>query len=216
MDWPAFSPDLNPIEHVWDTLGRCIAARLHHPENTQQLKQMLIEEWALLPQEMLHQLVLSMRRRCEATIAYQRIHVRKANAKSPAKGRCCRRQIHQSITVLTQKFVTGTIVGIRRYLSPSSYKVVANLGFCANKMQYQMKFVQKSKWISIFRLEIAETLAASPSTNINILIDDEDNSVVIPPTRKSKYYNPPAIHVMFFYIGMARIRDIACIVPLMY
>ncbi|GFV74395.1 transposable element Tcb2 transposase [Trichonephila clavipes] len=69
MDWPAYSPDLNPIEHVWDALGRRIAARLHHPENTQQLKQMLIEEWALLPQEMLHQLVLSMRRRCEATIA---------------------------------------------------------------------------------------------------------------------------------------------------
>ncbi|GFU26128.1 transposable element Tcb2 transposase [Trichonephila clavipes] len=69
MDWPAYSPDLNPIEHVWDALGRRIAARLHHPENTQQLKQILIEEWALLPQEMLHQLVLSMRRRCETTIA---------------------------------------------------------------------------------------------------------------------------------------------------
>ncbi|GFX05042.1 transposable element Tc1 transposase [Trichonephila clavipes] len=69
MDWPAYSPDLNPIEHVWDALGRRIAARLHHPENTQQLKQMLIEEWVLLPQEMLHELVLSMRRRCEATIA---------------------------------------------------------------------------------------------------------------------------------------------------
>ncbi|GFS90464.1 transposable element Tcb2 transposase [Trichonephila clavipes] len=59
MDWPAYSPDLNPIEHVGDALGRRIAARLHHPENTQQLKQMLIEEWALIPQEMLHQLVLS-------------------------------------------------------------------------------------------------------------------------------------------------------------
>ncbi|GFX51143.1 uncharacterized protein TNCV_2734941 [Trichonephila clavipes] len=58
MDWQAYSPDLNPIEQVWDALGRCIAARLHHPENTQQLKQMLIEEWALLPQEILHQLVL--------------------------------------------------------------------------------------------------------------------------------------------------------------
>ncbi|GFX31673.1 transposable element Tcb2 transposase [Trichonephila clavipes] len=69
MDWPAYSPDLHPIEHVWDALGRRIAARLHHPENTQQLKQMPIEEWTLLPQEMLHQLVLSMRRRCEATIA---------------------------------------------------------------------------------------------------------------------------------------------------
>ncbi|GFV64840.1 transposable element Tcb2 transposase [Trichonephila clavipes] len=69
MDWPAYSPDLNPIKHVGDALGRCIAARLHHPENTQELKQMLIEEWVLLPQEMLHQLVLSMRRRCIATIA---------------------------------------------------------------------------------------------------------------------------------------------------
>ncbi|KFM61350.1 Transposable element Tcb2 transposase, partial [Stegodyphus mimosarum] len=48
MDWPAYSPDLNLIEHVWDALGRRIAARLHPPENTQQLKQMLIEEWALL------------------------------------------------------------------------------------------------------------------------------------------------------------------------
>ncbi|KFM64036.1 Transposable element Tc3 transposase, partial [Stegodyphus mimosarum] len=59
MDWPAYSLDLNPIEHVWDALGRRIAARLHPPENTQQLKQMMIEEWALLQQEILHQLVLS-------------------------------------------------------------------------------------------------------------------------------------------------------------
>ncbi|GFS50898.1 DDE_3 domain-containing protein [Trichonephila clavipes] len=27
MDRPAYSPDLNPIEHVWDMLGRRIAAR---------------------------------------------------------------------------------------------------------------------------------------------------------------------------------------------
>ncbi|GFX22836.1 transposable element Tc1 transposase [Trichonephila clavipes] len=38
MDWPAYSPDLNPIVHVWNTLGRRIVACLHHPENTQQLK----------------------------------------------------------------------------------------------------------------------------------------------------------------------------------
>ncbi|GFU54753.1 transposable element Tcb1 transposase [Trichonephila clavipes] len=75
MDWPAYSPDLNPIEHVWDALGRRIAARLHHPENTQQLKQILIEEWALLPQEILHQLVPSMRRLCEATIAVLGGHI---------------------------------------------------------------------------------------------------------------------------------------------
>ncbi|GFV04264.1 transposable element Tcb2 transposase [Trichonephila clavipes] len=29
-----YSPDSIPIVHVWDALGRRIAARLHHPENT--------------------------------------------------------------------------------------------------------------------------------------------------------------------------------------
>ncbi|GFW45106.1 transposable element Tcb2 transposase [Trichonephila clavipes] len=33
MDWLAYTLDLNLIEHVWDALGRRIAARLHHPEN---------------------------------------------------------------------------------------------------------------------------------------------------------------------------------------
>ncbi|GFW42010.1 hypothetical protein TNCV_1904681 [Trichonephila clavipes] len=38
------------IKHGRNALGKHLAARLHPPENTQQLKQMLIEEWALLPQ----------------------------------------------------------------------------------------------------------------------------------------------------------------------
>ncbi|GFX17163.1 transposable element Tc1 transposase [Trichonephila clavipes] len=75
MDWPAYFPDLNPIEHLWVALGRRFAVRLHHSENTRQLKQMLIDEWALLPQEMLHQLALSMQRRREATIAVRGGHI---------------------------------------------------------------------------------------------------------------------------------------------
>ncbi|GFV22837.1 transposable element Tcb1 transposase [Trichonephila clavipes] len=35
MDWPAYSPYLNPIEHVWDMLGRRIAAR-HSPSASYQ------------------------------------------------------------------------------------------------------------------------------------------------------------------------------------
>ncbi|GFV83444.1 transposable element Tcb2 transposase [Trichonephila clavipes] len=31
MEWPVCSPDMNPIEHVWDALGRRVAGR--HPPN---------------------------------------------------------------------------------------------------------------------------------------------------------------------------------------
>ncbi|GFU02951.1 transposable element Tc1 transposase [Trichonephila clavipes] len=37
MDWPARSPDLNPIEHVWDFLGRCLAARALPPVTIREL-----------------------------------------------------------------------------------------------------------------------------------------------------------------------------------
>ncbi|GFX71231.1 hypothetical protein TNCV_3410011 [Trichonephila clavipes] len=35
MDWPARSPDLNPIEHVWVFLGRRLAARTLPPVEDQ-------------------------------------------------------------------------------------------------------------------------------------------------------------------------------------
>ena len=75
MDRPACSPDLNPIEHVWDALGRRLAERSYPLENTKQLKHMLREEWQLLPQELLDKLVLSMIRRCHATIAVRGGHI---------------------------------------------------------------------------------------------------------------------------------------------
>ncbi|GBM48133.1 hypothetical protein AVEN_10540-1 [Araneus ventricosus] len=51
MAWPARSPDLNPIEHVWDILGRRFAGRILPPGTLHELKQVLLQEWALLPQQ---------------------------------------------------------------------------------------------------------------------------------------------------------------------
>ncbi|GFW01154.1 transposable element Tcb2 transposase [Trichonephila clavipes] len=45
MSWPANSPDLNPIEHVWDMLGRQIAALSHPPSSVTELKRALQEAW---------------------------------------------------------------------------------------------------------------------------------------------------------------------------
>lgn len=44
MDWPSRSPDLNPIEHVWDMMGRKIRNRVPAPSNLEQLKEALTEE----------------------------------------------------------------------------------------------------------------------------------------------------------------------------
>ncbi|GFW48763.1 transposable element Tcb2 transposase [Trichonephila clavipes] len=46
MDWPARSPDLNPIEHVWDFLGRRWAARTLPPVTIRELRLALQDEWA--------------------------------------------------------------------------------------------------------------------------------------------------------------------------
>ncbi|GFT59961.1 transposable element Tc3 transposase [Trichonephila clavipes] len=60
MDWPARSPDLNPIEHVWDFLGRRLAARTLPPVTIRDLRLALQDEWAAMPQQLIDTLILSM------------------------------------------------------------------------------------------------------------------------------------------------------------
>ncbi|GFU53164.1 transposable element Tcb1 transposase [Trichonephila clavipes] len=69
MDWPAYSPDLNPIEYVWDMLGRRIAARQPPPTCLPELRRALLDEWCYIPQDQIDNLILSMPRRCKACIA---------------------------------------------------------------------------------------------------------------------------------------------------
>ena len=64
MDWPARSPDMNPIEHAWDMLQKGISARPIQPTTVPQLRTALQEEWARLPQQQLGRLISSMQRRC--------------------------------------------------------------------------------------------------------------------------------------------------------
>ncbi|GFX97479.1 ubiquitin carboxyl-terminal hydrolase 20 [Trichonephila clavipes] len=69
MDWPALSPDLNPIEHVWNFLGRRLAARTLPPVTIRELRLALQDKWAAMPQQHIDTLILSMGRRCETCLA---------------------------------------------------------------------------------------------------------------------------------------------------
>ncbi|GFY16656.1 transposable element Tcb1 transposase [Trichonephila clavipes] len=58
--WPVRSRDLNPIENVWDALGRQAAGRNDPPTNKNTLIRALTEEWDKLPQQLLDNVVQSM------------------------------------------------------------------------------------------------------------------------------------------------------------
>ncbi|GFW82780.1 transposable element Tcb2 transposase [Trichonephila clavipes] len=73
MDWSARSPDLNPIQHVWDFLGRRLAARTLPPVTIRELRLALQDEWAAMPQQLIDTLILSMGRRCETCLAVREI-----------------------------------------------------------------------------------------------------------------------------------------------
>ncbi|GFY31351.1 transposable element Tcb1 transposase [Trichonephila clavipes] len=73
--WPARSPDLNPIENVWDALGRQVAGRNYPPTNKNTLIRALTEEWDKLPQQLLDNVVQSMVRRVECYITLHGGHI---------------------------------------------------------------------------------------------------------------------------------------------
>ena len=68
VPWPAMSPDLNPIEHIWDMLGRRIQVREPSVQTIRQLEAALHREWQQLSQQDIRRLTGGMRRRVEAVI----------------------------------------------------------------------------------------------------------------------------------------------------
>lgn len=76
MPWPALSPDLAPIEHVWDELGRRVYSRPNKPTTVDCLRRALTEEWNNMPQTVIQNIILSMRRRCTACINARGGHTR--------------------------------------------------------------------------------------------------------------------------------------------
>ena len=66
MDWPLQSPDLNPIENLWKTLGVKVMER--NPTNTEDLCEKLQEEGSKIGIEDCQELIRSCSRRCAAVI----------------------------------------------------------------------------------------------------------------------------------------------------
>jgi len=60
-NWPARSPELNPIENLWAYIQRKVSDR--GPENQEDLREMVQEEWDAIPQALIDEYVLSFQQR---------------------------------------------------------------------------------------------------------------------------------------------------------
>ena len=76
LPWPALSPDLSLIEHLWDELGRRVRHRQIPRETLQELCDALVHQWNNIPQTFIQRLIGSMRRRCKAVVAARGDHTR--------------------------------------------------------------------------------------------------------------------------------------------
>uniref|UniRef100_A0A9J8CU48 Tc1-like transposase DDE domain-containing protein n=1 Tax=Cyprinus carpio carpio TaxID=630221 RepID=A0A9J8CU48_CYPCA len=66
LNWPANSPDLNPIENLWGIVKRKM--RYARPKNAEELKATIRATWALITPEQCHRLIDSMPRCIAAVI----------------------------------------------------------------------------------------------------------------------------------------------------
>lgn len=67
LPWPAYSPDLNPIENLWAIMETNLRSR-HSPSSLSELIKAVRTEWNSIPQEVLRGLIESMPRRVNAVI----------------------------------------------------------------------------------------------------------------------------------------------------
>jgi len=67
LDWPAQSPDLNPIENLWAIMKRSIMTQII-AQGVEDLEKQLFNEWWSIPQETINKLIDSMPSRVQVVI----------------------------------------------------------------------------------------------------------------------------------------------------
>ena len=71
LKWPPYSPDLNPIETLWNIMKNWIQHKYGHIDTISsytRLRAIIIEAWEAIPDERIQELIETMPIRCQAII----------------------------------------------------------------------------------------------------------------------------------------------------
>lgn len=74
--WPANSPDLNPIEHLWNYIKDRLKEYPEAPRGMLELWERVQEIWDRIPSKVCQDLIASMPRRMEAVIRAKGKHTK--------------------------------------------------------------------------------------------------------------------------------------------
>ena len=74
--WPAQSPDLNPIEHLWNYLKRKLNKYEIPPRDIHELWERVEKKWEAIPKGVVQDLIASMPRRCAVEVEAKGRHTK--------------------------------------------------------------------------------------------------------------------------------------------
>ena len=73
LEWPASSPDLNPVENLWNIVKTNVEKRM--PQDLNELESFMKQEWDAIPETTLINMVKSMHNRCKLVIENNGDHI---------------------------------------------------------------------------------------------------------------------------------------------
>ena len=74
MEWPAQTPDMNPIENIWKLLNE--RAKEKYSRNVEELWNNLKGEWEKISVDEYKTLIGSCRKRCQAVIESKGLYIK--------------------------------------------------------------------------------------------------------------------------------------------
>ena len=76
LEWPAQSPDLNLIEHLWNYLKRKLNKYKILSKDIHELQKRMKKKWKAISKDVIQNLIASMPRRCAAVVKAKSGHIK--------------------------------------------------------------------------------------------------------------------------------------------